>query len=110
MLKATVQTTGFLLELIMLVAFGWYGYRQPTAMPLKIGLAVALVAAAITIWAIWGAPKSNRRLKQPALAFFRGAMMLLAAYFIYALGYQIIALVLATIAVITQIVSCFTEK
>ena len=79
-------------------------------MPLRLGLAVGLVTAAIILWAVFAAPNSRRRLRLPALAVFRAAMFLVAAFFYYRLGLEVIALVMAALAVTTQILSYFTEK
>ena len=110
MLKSVVQIVVFLLELLMLVAFGCYGYSKPADMSLRIGLAAGLVIVAIILWAVLAAPNSRYRLLLPALAVFRAAMFLVAAFFFYHLGFENMALIMASIAVTTQIVSCFTEK
>ena len=110
MLKPAVQIVVFLLEILMLVAFGCYGYSSPVSMLLRVGLGIALVIAAIILWAVLAAPNSRHRLPLPALAVFRAAMFLLAAFFLYRLGYRNIALITAALAVATQIISCFTEK
>lgn len=94
----------------MLVAFGCYGYSKPADMLQRIGFAAGLVAAAIVLWAIYAAPNSRRRLRLPALAIFRATMFLVAAFFFYRLGLGNVALIIAVTAVITQILSCFTEK
>ena len=109
-LKPVVQFVVFLLELLMLVAFGCYGYRIPADMPIRIGLAAGSVITAGILWAVFAAPNSRHRLPLPALAVFRAAMFLMAAFFFYRLGLEIMALIMAAIAVTTQILSCFTEK
>ena len=94
----------------MLVAFGWYGYSRATDMLLRIGLAAGFLTTAVILWAVFAAPNSRRRLRLPALAVFRAAMFLVAAFFYYRLGLEVIALVMAALAVTTQILSYFTEK
>ena len=108
--KPAVQIVVFLLELLMLVAFGCYGYRIPAEMPIRISLAAGFVITAVILWAVFAAPNSRHRLPLPALAVFRAAMFLLAAFFFYRLGLESIALIMAAIAVTTQILCCFTEK
>jgi len=110
MLKPAVQIVIFFLELLMLVAFGWYGYSRATDMLLRIGLAAGFLTTAIILWAVFAAPKSRHRLPLPALAVFRAAMFLVASFFFYRLGLESMALIMAALAVITQILSCFTEK
>lgn len=110
MLKSAIQIVVFLLELCMLAAFGCYGYSRPADMLLRVGLAAGLVIAAIILWAVLAAPNSRYRLPLPALAIFRATMFLVAAFFVYCLGYRNMAFIMAAIAVTTQILSCFTEK
>jgi hypothetical protein len=109
-LKLTVQTVVFFLELLMLMAFGWYGYHASANALLGVVAAAGMITAAIILWAIFAAPRSKYRLKLPALAFFRAAMFLMAAFFIYRLGFEIIALIMAVLAIATQVLSRFTEK
>ena len=110
LLKATNELVVFMLELLMLAVFGWYGYNAPANIGLRIGMAGALATGAVILWAVLAAPKSTRRLRFPALQAFRAAMFLLSALFVYRLGYQNWALVIAMTAIITQIISCFTER
>jgi hypothetical protein len=109
-LKSAVQIVVFLLEILMLVSFGCYGYSIPAALLLRVSLGAGLVITAITLWAVFAAPNSRHRLPLPALAVFRAAMFLAAAFCIYRLGYMNTALIMALLAVATQILSCFTEK
>ncbi|HEY4288519.1 MAG TPA: YrdB family protein [Puia sp.] len=110
MLKPAVQIVVFLMELLMLIAFGCYGYSIPTDMLLRINLAASFVILAVILWALFAAPNSGRRLPLPALAIFRAGMFLVAAFFIYRLAYKSMALIMGGLAVITQTISCFTEK
>ena len=98
LIKPVVQLVVFLLELFMLVAFGWYGYSQPAGMLLRVGLGAGLVITAIVVWSVWAAPKSSRRLPLPALVLFRAAMFLLSAFFVYRLGHEKLALIVASLA------------
>jgi hypothetical protein len=100
----------FLLELLMLVAFGCYGYNEPTSEGLRIGLAAGLVIAAVILWAAFAAPNSKKRLRLPALALFRAAMFLTTAFFVYRLGHRNWAFGIAFAAITTQVISCFTEQ
>lgn len=110
MLKPVVQVVVFFLELLMLFAFGWYGYNLAAGAFLRVLAAAGLVTAAIVAWAIFAAPNSKYRLSLPALALFRAAMFLTAAFFIYRLGFEVWALIVAVIAIVTQILSRFTER
>lgn len=65
----------FGLELAMLAGFAVGGWGVPGTMWVRLGAAVALPSAAIVLWGIWAAPKAGaRRLKMPALFWFKCAM------------------------------------
>jgi Protein of unknown function (DUF2568) len=104
-LQSANDIVTFLLELLMFVAFGCFGYNVPASIGLRIGLAAGLVTVAVILWAVFAAPKSTKRLRMPALAVFRAAMFLTAAFFVYSLGHQNAALVIAAAAVATQVIS-----
>ena len=97
----------FFLELWMLYAFAIYGYNSGTTTVLKYLWAVLLPATVITLWAIWAAPKSSRRLKPPYQYLFRIALFLLAAYFLYAVNQPKSALIMASLAILTQVIAWY---
>jgi hypothetical protein len=109
MLKPITQTTVFLLEIVMLVAYACYGYSLSTNTFLSICLAAILVLATILIWALWAAPTAKRRLNLPALVMFRGALFLLAACFLFYLGHDTLAVIVEALAISTQII-CYYQK
>ena len=63
LLKRVNLGLAFVLELVMLVAFGYRAYFAAPGGWLSWLAALVIVAVAIGLWAIWGAPKSARRLK-----------------------------------------------
>ena len=54
----------FLVELCMLAAFAYWGSRTGHSALLNVVLAIAAPLAAATVWGIWMAPKSQRRLPE----------------------------------------------
>jgi hypothetical protein len=52
-----------LLELGVLAALAYWGFATGATLLIKNVLGVAAPAAAMIIWAIWGAPRSGRRLQ-----------------------------------------------
>jgi hypothetical protein len=109
MLKPITQTTVFLLEIAMLISFGCYGYSLSTSTPVKICLGAGLVIATIIVWALWAAPTSKHRLPLAALVFFRGTLFLLAACFLFYLGYEIVSIIVAALAIGTQVICYYTK-
>ncbi|MGW7066951.1 YrdB family protein [Streptomyces sp. NPDC054855] len=49
----------FLLEVVALVVLAWWGWQSVEALALRILLAVALPAAAATLWGLFAAPKAR---------------------------------------------------
>ena len=52
-----------LLELGVLAALAYWGFVTGATLPVKIVLGISAPVVAIIIWAIWGAPRSRRRLQ-----------------------------------------------
>lgn len=90
----------FLLELGLLALAGYWGFQTGEGHPVKYVYAIALPAIIGLLWGIWAAPKSKRRLKNPARTVFKLTMMALAVFFAYDTGHPIWAL---TFAVITAV-------
>lgn len=110
MLKLVNQTIVFILELIMIGWFAFFGFRLGNTTLTKYAFAVIVPVVATLLWGYWAAPKSANRLKMPYLALFRLSMFLLTSYFLYVGGQTSFAIVLAVISVITQVGSYFIEN
>lgn len=109
-IKITNQTITFLLEIAMLISFGYYGMTRSWHFFPRLLFTIVILAVAIGLWAILAAPKSARRLKMPYQTIFRIAMFLLSASLLFQTGQKGIAIILACLAIITQTISYFTEK
>lgn len=109
MLKTINQVIVFLLEMAMLVTYGYYGMTRPWNLALKLLFTFLILAAAIGLWSVFAAPKSGQRLEMPYLALFRAGMFLTAAFLLFQCGHRNTALIFAVIILITQAVSWFTE-
>lgn len=110
MIKIMNQGAIFLLEITMLVSYGYYGITRQWGLGAKLLFTVFILSIAIALWSIFAAPKSGHRLEMPYLAIFRGGMFFIAAFFLFQTGYKNIALLLVVLAIITQVVSLFTER
>jgi len=55
----------FLLELGLLVAFGYWGFTTGELMIVKIGLGIGAPLLFAVIWGLFLAPKASRRLHEP---------------------------------------------
>jgi hypothetical protein len=94
--RAAAEILQFVLELSALAALAWWGSTiDPTAV--GVLLAIASPALAATVWGIWAAPRSSRRLAGAAriaveLLVFGSAAAALAAG-----GAPVLALVFAVV-------------
>lgn len=81
MIKSINQAVVFIMELVMVYAFGYIGYKTGSDTFSKYALAILLTAICIFLWGIFAAPKSTRRLSMPYLGLFRCSMFLTASLF-----------------------------
>jgi len=94
-LKAANLALAFAIEIVMLVALGFWALVAAPAGWVGWLAALAVVAVAIALWAIWGAPKSARRLKMPGLLMFKIGMFGAAALALWVAGQPLWAAVFA---------------
>jgi hypothetical protein len=92
----------FLLELAMLAALGVWGATVGTGAVAVIA-ALAAPAAAIVLWAIFAAPRSNHRLPTAARVPFELTLFGLAAAALAAAGHWIAALVFAVLVLVNAL-------
>ena len=83
-LKNVNAALSFLLELCVLVALGYWGFRTGQGTIAKIGLGIGAPAVAVVVWGLFGAPNSARQLYDPwrfilYVVFFGSAAMALFA-------------------------------
>jgi hypothetical protein len=93
-----------LIEIVMLVAFCVAGWSVAGPLWLRIVLAVGLPALAIVAWALWAAPRAGaRRLKMPALLYFKAVIYALAVLAWFVAGQGFIGTVFAVLAAINLV-------
>lgn len=103
-LKAGNLALAFALELAMLAAFAVAGWAATPILWLRVVLAVGLPALAITLWAVWAAPKAKkRRLKPGPLLMFKIAMFGAATLAWWLSGHPFIGAVFGTLAAVNLI-------
>ncbi|MFN8343695.1 MAG: YrdB family protein [Spirosomataceae bacterium] len=108
--KTIYLTVSFLLEIAMLISYGYYGMNRPWNFLPRLLVTIAMIAAAIALWGLWAAPKSGHRLAMPYLPIFRASMFFLAAFLLYQSGQKNGAFLFFALTVVTQTMSYFTEK
>lgn len=110
MIKTINQLVVFIIELIMIGTVACVGFREGNATWTKYSLAIILPLIVILLWGHFAAPKSSHRLKMPYLAMFRLALFLATACLLFRSHQTIMALVVALLSVVTQIVSYFLKE
>lgn len=99
-LKHANLVLAFLLELCVLLALGYWGFVAGPGMPARIGLGIGLPIAAIIIWAIFGAPRSARRLRGNWYWLLRVLFFGSGAFFFYAAGQRTLGIVFALVLIV----------
>ena len=91
----------FLLELAAFAAFAFWGANVGDG-AVSVVLAIAAPALAIVLWALFAAPRSDRRLPMPARIAFETAIFLLAVVALLATGALVAAIVLAVLVAVSS--------
>lgn len=78
-MRAANLALKFLLELAALVSFGYAAYAATPNRALAAAAAVLAPVAGAIVWGIFAAPKSTRRLRDPALLVFEMVFFAVAA-------------------------------
>jgi hypothetical protein len=103
--KALNLALAFALELCLLAALGYWGFRVGSGWIARIALGVGAPAVVIVIWGIFLAPTSSRRLHDPWLLLAKIILFGAAIAALYAAGHPTIAWVFATLFVINSILA-----
>jgi hypothetical protein len=95
----------FLLELVLLVALGWWGMSLDAPLLVRLLAAVGAVGAALLVWSRWVAPRAAGRLGDPprfaveTVLWIAGALALADVWSVAA-GAAFLALALVTAALV----------
>ena len=95
----------FLLELGVLAALCYFGFTLEANLPLKLILGIGLPVVAIAIWAVFGAPRSQRRLKGLPFLLLQIVFFGSAAVALYAAGQRILGIVFALVFILNTILA-----
>ena len=102
-IKAINLTVAFFLEIAMLVAFAYFGFRYPENTVLKYLLMIILPVTAMMLWAYFAAPRSKHRLQQPSRVLFALTMFGAAIFLLNMSGETMLAAVFAIIVIVNQL-------
>jgi hypothetical protein len=88
------------LELWMLWAYGAWGWHMGGSGWVGWSAMLGAVGLGIGCWAIWGAPKSARRLRAPGLYVFKACMFAAAGGALFTIGRPIAASVFLALTIV----------
>jgi hypothetical protein len=93
----------FLLELCILVAIGYWGFKTGSQTMIRVGLGIGLPLLVATTWAVLLAPASSRRLQEPWLLVAELIIFGLAIIALYSTGQHALAGIFGLVYVINKI-------
>ncbi|MEZ4671640.1 MAG: YrdB family protein [Anaerolineae bacterium] len=99
-LKSVNLALAFLLELGMLAAYAYWGFNASSETVIRIVVGIGLPVLAATIWGIFLAPRSSRRLTRNPRVAAELAMYALAALALAAAAQPTLAVTFAVVVVI----------
>lgn len=100
----------FLLEIAMLVSFGYFGYKYPDNNALKYALMIILPLAAATLWGIFAAPKSRRRFPKVPRTLFALTIFAASVFLLNQTGKTTLAAVFSICVIINQLLLFIFEE
>lgn len=95
----------FMLELAMLAAFGYFGFRVTDHAFLRWMLALGLPLATAILWGAILAPKAARRLPMVPGILLSLGLLLLAALALYRSGQPVLAIVMSAAAIVHAVLA-----
>lgn len=96
-IKGANLAVTFILELCLLVAFGYWGFTTGDSLWLKILLGIGTPVLAAVLWGLFMAPKAARRLPSPWHEIAQVVFFALGTAALYAAGQPTFALLFAVV-------------
>jgi hypothetical protein len=109
-IKAINLVTAFLLEIAMIVAFGYFGYHYPENFAIKYFLMIGIPLAATILWGFLAAPKSKYRLQKLPRLIFALTIFGAAIFLLNSTGKTMLAAVFAILVIINQLLLFILEE
>ncbi len=103
--KALNMGLAFLLELAMLVAFGYWGFQSNDSIWIKWGLGIGVPLAVAVVWGILLAPASKRRLSMMPGVVASLGLFWLSALALYEANQPVLAIGFAVIALVNRVLT-----
>lgn len=101
-LKGANLAVAFLLEVVALVAFAFWGWTVGTNDAARLVLVIALPVIAAAVWGAFLSPKPEFQLPAAVVAFAQLAFFVLAVLGLWGSGHRVSALVTAAVLVVNR--------
>lgn len=105
LLKNLNLALAFLLELAVLAALCYFGFTIQPNLPLKIIVGIGLPVVAIVIWALFGAPRSKRRLRGLPFLLLQIVFFGSAAVVLFIAGQHLLGIIFALVFVLNTVLA-----
>ncbi|MGI8689818.1 MAG: YrdB family protein [Thermomicrobiales bacterium] len=102
-IKSLNLALAFFLELCLLAALGYWGFRIGSGWTARIALGIGVPAVVIAVWGAFLAPASSLRLHDPWLLLAMIVLFGAATAALYAAGRSTLAWILAALFVVNSI-------
>ncbi|MDD0858776.1 YrdB family protein [Arthrobacter alpinus] len=96
-ITAGLGVLGFALEVAMLAAFVFWGFRQESPWDMVLGIGVPAIV--VVLWGVFLAPRSERRLKPHVILWVATALFLLAAVALFGANAAVLGTLMAVFSV-----------
>lgn len=97
---AANEVLAFLVELAALACLFWWGFTLGDALVVQLLLGTALLALAITLWALFAAPRARVRLPLVGVLAVKAVVLGGGAFALYGVGHPVAAAVMAVVVVV----------
>lgn len=97
---AVNEVLAFLLEVVALACLFWWGFTLGDGLAVQLLLGTALLALAITLWALFAAPRARIGLPLPGVLAVKAVVLGGGAFALYGVGHPAAAAVMAVVVVV----------
>lgn len=97
---AANEVLAFLVELAALACLFWWGFTLGDALAVQLLLGTALLALAITLWALFAAPRARVRLPLAGVLAVKAVVLGGGAFALYGVGHPVAAAVMGVVVVV----------
>jgi hypothetical protein len=109
-LGAFILGVRFLTELALIAAAAWAGAARTRSIPLGIALGVLAAVVVATVWGVWIAPASRRRLPDPVRLLLELVLFAAAAAGLVLAGRSVVGAVIGVVGAVTAVAVRFVRQ